>query len=135
MAVMVERKTYSELSELATYSERFKYLWLGDNELHSPRDISNPFYHSKDWQDVRSIVISRDLGSDMGLITEPIRDRILVHHMNPITRQDLEEFNVDVLLDPNNLITVSYSTHNKIHYGKKTLEPFIERVPGDTKLW
>lgn len=135
MAEMVERKTYSELIEFATYSERLKYLWLGDNEMHSPRDISNPFYHSKDWQDVRSLVISRDLGSDMGLITEPIRDRILVHHMNPITRQDLEDLNVDVLLDPNNLITVSYSTHNKIHYGKQTPEPFIERVPGDTKLW
>lgn len=132
---MVKRKTYSELAKLESYFDRFSYLWLGDKELNSPRDISNPFYHSTDWKAVRGLVITRDLGSDMGLITEPIRDRILVHHMNPITRKDLEEFNANVLLDPENLITVSYATHNKIHYGKKTLEPFIERVPGDTKLW
>lgn len=135
MVVQVDKKSYSELVKLKSYSERLDYLRLGDMELNSPRDISNPFYKSPAWQSVRSEVILRDLGSDMGLIEIPIRDRILVHHMNPISHKDIEEFNTDVLLNPENLITVSYDTHNIIHYRLKPKEIFIERAPGDTDLW
>lgn len=127
-------KTYSGLLKFETYDERLKYLFLGDQDRHSPRDISNPFYKSHAWLTLRADIISRDLVSDMGLIDIPIEDRVLVHHINPITREDIESFNEFKLLNPENLITVSYNTHNKIHYGSKPGVDYFERRPGDTTL-
>lgn len=125
-------KCYSELLKYNSYDERLDYLWLGDQERDSPRAISNAFYKSPAWLNFRPTIIARDFASDMGLMQVPIKDRILIHHINPITRYDLDEWNVDILLNPENVITVSYTTHNIIHYRLKRKEPYIERVPGDT---
>jgi len=81
-------------------------------------------------------VIARDLGFDLGAEDSPIRGKHVIHHMNPITLEDLDEGS-DNLLDPEFLITTAFRTHNAIHYGDKSLlpRPLVERAPGDTKLW
>lgn len=129
-------KTYSELITLDSFVERLKYLRLySNNPANANRELMNHFYKSKLWQQVREYVIRRDLGCDLGIENMFINDgHILVHHIEPITMQDLiDESNK--LWDADNLITVSYDTHNKIHYKNKIEDPVIERRPGDTKLW
>ena len=94
------------------------------------------FYKSREWAQARNYAISRDNGCDLALSDYPILDRVLVHHIIPITMQDLEEGS-DKLFDPENLVCVSHSTHNLIHYGTEETTPreYQERKPGDTKLW
>lgn len=127
-------RSYKELVLLDNFHDRFDYLFLGDNEKNSVHDISNPFYKSKAWLSLREDIIIRDSASDIGIIELPINDRILVHHINPVTRNALERFDESILLNPNNLITVSYETHNRIHYLKQK-DSYVERRPGDTKPW
>lgn len=134
---MVEslKRSYSELLKYDKFGDRFDYLYLGDNESNSPRDISNSFYKSKAWLQFRREIIDRDFGSDLGIFQIPINTGfILVHHINPITANDLETYNTTILLNPENVITTSIETHNKIHY-KKQIQQYQERKPGDTKLW
>lgn len=94
------------------------------------------FYHSKEWQTVRALVIARDNGFDMGLEDYPIGDGIIVHHMNPVSIADIERGNLDIL-NPEFLICVSKDTHNAIHYGgeSKRAKGLIERRPNDTCPW
>lgn len=128
------KRSYSELILLKSHAERLEYLKLLDNNVTSPRHISGSFYRSKTWKTIRKMVIDRDLGFDLGVFGVYIDGPMLVHHINPIDESDII-FQTKKLLDPENLITVSGNTHNLIHYNKKEKEQWVERKPGDTKLW
>lgn len=138
--MMTDRRTYSGLVRLSNYVDRFEYLKLlgsvGDDTFGHERWLNQAFYRSREWRRVRSKVIARDLGCDLGCEDRPIHDRILVHHMNPIRPEDLGDLNPEVL-DPEFLICVSHETHNAIHYGDQSGLILVpeERRPGDTKLW
>jgi len=127
-------RSYSELILLPTHAERLEYLKLLDNNVTSPRHMSASFYKSKTWKHIRQMVIDRDLGFDLGIFGVYIHGPMLVHHINPIDESDII-YQTKKLLDPENLITVSGNTHNLIHYNKKEKEQWVERKPGDTKLW
>jgi hypothetical protein len=133
-------RSYSELRHLETFGERFDYLKLGGRvgreTFGYDRWINQQFYTSVQWRQLRHFVISRDMGCDLGVDGYDIFSGLVIHHMNPITVEDLEHGNADVL-DPEFLITTSHRTHNAIHYGDAKLLPrdFTERKPGDTTLW
>lgn len=136
---MTER-SYSELKKLETFEERFQYLKLdgvvGVSTLGFDRWITQEFYHSYDWQRSRNQVILRDLGCDLGIIGYEIHTDLLIHHMNPMTAEDVIHGN-PWILDPEYLILTTKNTHNAIHYGNENLLPKVvmARVPNDTKLW
>lgn len=133
-------RRYSDLIRLNTFEERLSYLKLNGvvaNETFGfDRYLNQQFYKSSEWKKVRQQVIIRDQGCDLGVPGHDIYDQIIVHHMNPITIEDIEH-NPEILLDPEYLICVSLDTHNEIHYGigNNNCSSFVERVPGDTKLW
>lgn len=133
-------RTYSELRKLKTFKERFEYLRLdGEVGLETfgfDRCFNQRFYKSKEWLQSRDDIIIRDDGCDLGMKDREIRGRIIVHHLNPITLEDLEKRS-DLLLNPEYLITTFHKTHNAIHYGDITLldNPIIERSANDTCLW
>ena len=133
-------KTYNELKRLDTFEERFEYLKLdgvvGKSTFGFDRWVNQNFYRSREWKLVRDFVIVRDNGCDLGIIGFEIASGLLVHHMNPITIDDIAN-SMEMILDSNFLITTSLRTHNAIHYGDETLlprEPIVRRM-GDTKLW
>ena len=133
-------RTYSELMGLPTLKERFAYLKLpgsvGRSTFGSERYLNQRFYTSTQWKRVRDEVIVRDNGCDLGVEDYEIYDKILIHHMNPMTTKDIEE-GLESVLDPEFLISTTHRTHNAIHYGDKSqlILPPTERRPGDTKLW
>lgn len=133
-------RTYSELILLPTFEERFEYLKLTPNEVSSSirkfRYLNQRFYQSNEWRSVSNFVRVRDDGKDLGIKDRDISGRIYVHHLNPITLSDLEQGSPN-LLDPENLISCSFYTHEAITYSDETLLPkiFEDRRPGDTKLW
>ncbi len=133
-------RRYSELIKIPTFEERFEYLKLdarvGDITFGFDRYLNQALYKSREWRYIRPRVITRDEGRDMGLEGYEIGGRLIVHHMNPITLEDIEEGNL-IVFDPEYLITVSHDTHNAITYGNFDLLPKvpITRLPGDTKLW
>lgn len=133
-------RTYSELIKIPTFEERYRYLRLygvvGKDTFGFDRYLNQLFYTSELWRSVRDQVIIRDNGCDLGLESYNIFDRIIVHHMNPITVEDLEEAS-DYLLNPEFLITTSLNTHNAIHYGdeKLLIKSPIERSMNDTCPW
>lgn len=133
-------RTYSELSLLKTFEERFRYLQLngavGKETFGSDRFINQEFYRSLEWKSVRDFVIIRDGGCDLGINGFDIYGKILIHHMNPILPKDIETHN-DLLLNPEYLITTTLNTHNAIHYGDETLLATapIERSRNDTCPW
>lgn len=127
-------RSYSELCKLETFDERFEYLKLLDNNVTSPRHISEQFYKSHTWRNLRKDIIARDLAFDLGVVGVYIEGPILVHHINPIDENDII-YQTAKLLDPENLISTSLNTHNKIHYKQEVKEAWVERTPGDTKLW
>lgn len=94
------------------------------------------FYTSTQWRQVRNFVIARDNGCDLGVDGYEIYDRVVIHHMNPMSAKDITHGDPGIL-DPEFLITTSHRTHNAIHYGDERLllRPLVERRPGDTKLW
>lgn len=133
-------KTYSELSQLATFEERFRYLKLtgvvGKETFGYDRYLNQLFYSSKKWKAIRDHVIVRDNGCDLGAEGYEIHGRIIIHHMNIITREDIERES-EYLLDPEFLITTTHNTHNAIHYSDESLlmsKP-IERTKNDTCPW
>lgn len=135
------RRCYEELMALETFEERFRYLQLhcqvGIDTFGFDRYMNQDFYRSKEWQRVRSFVITRDNGCDLGISERPIAGAIYVHHIVPITPQDIIDSS-DCLLDPNNLICVSHETHNAIHYGDDSIlhkYDVTERTPNDTSPW
>lgn len=127
-------RSYSELILIDNYTDRLEYLKLLDNNVDSPRDISERFYKSDTWLYVRKTIIDRDHGFDLGIFGLYIDGVKMVHHINPITEFDII-YQTYKLTDPENLITVSIPTHNKIHYNNDEKEEWVERSPGDTKLW
>ena len=122
-------RRYSDMILLPSFKERLDYLMLLDGNVKSPRKNSMAFYKSKTWKQVRKEIIFRDLTFDLGVEGVDILDKVLVHHINPITDDDILNESRK-LYDPENLITVSLNTHNIIHYGNKE-EEYVERQPGD----
>lgn len=133
-------RTYSDLRRFSTFDERFKYLKLRGQVGHSTfghdRYINQLFYTSAQWREVRQVVILRDNSCDMGVDGYEIHSGLYIHHMNPMTIEDIESANPDIL-NPEFLITVTHATHNAIHYGNESLlpRPTLARKAGDTKLW
>ena len=134
-------RTYSELMTLETFEERYDYLRLGgrvgEDTFGFDRYLNQIFYNSEEWKSVRNYVISRDNGCDLGMPDREIRgNKILVHHMNPISKEDILNRS-DILLNPEYLITTVKNTHDAIHYGDKELlykDPII-RSQNDTCPW
>lgn len=137
---MVMIRTYSELSTLPTFKERYEYLRLGgtvgEDTFGFDRYLNQIFYKSAEWQSVRREVIIRDNGCDLGLEGYEIRGKILIHHMNPIRVEDIVKRS-DMLLNPEYLITTMLVTHNAIHYSDATLLSTLpkERSRNDTCPW
>lgn len=133
-------RTYSELRRFETFEERYEYLRLrggvGDSTFGFDRYINQQFYTSRQWRQVRDHVIVRDNGMDLGIDGYEINDRVIIHHMNPMTVDDIVAGSSDIL-DPEFLITTTHRTHNAIHYGDANLlpKPLVERRPGDTRQW
>lgn len=133
-------RNYSELRSLKTFEERFDYLRLRGSVGHPTfgyeRYINQRFYTSREWKHVRNEVIARDSGLDLGVPGYEIYDRIIIHHMNPMSPDDIIHDD-ESILDPRYLITTTHRTHNAIHYGDRDqLFPMMaDRSVGDTKLW
>lgn len=133
-------RTYSELSQLATFEERYRYLrlggYVGKETFGFDRWINQMFYKDPEWLKVRDIVIMRDNGCDLGIEGREIYSRIIVHHMNPITKADILDRS-KFLLDPEYLICTVKNTHDAIHYGDESLLITlpIERSKNDTCPW
>lgn len=133
-------RRYSDIKGYLTLKERFEYLALhgsvADMTFGGHRYVNQRFYTSKKWKAARDEVIIRDDGCDLGIPGYTIMDKLLVHHMNPITIEDLEEDNPD-LYNPEFLICVSENTHNAIHFGSFDLlpQPLVERFPNDMCPW
>lgn len=137
---MTKIRTYSEMRREDTFEGRYEYLKLGGEVGHSTfgfdRWINQEFYRSREWKSLRDYVIVRDNGLDLGMVDHEIQGPPLVHHVNPISVDDITS-GLHWILDPEYLITTSKDTHNAIHYGDSSLlrQPFKERSRGDTKLW
>jgi len=134
-------RTYTELITLPTIKERYEYLKLGGAvgvvTFGGDRTFNQNFYSSRMWKDVRRQIIIRDHGCDLGVEGYDINNRITIHHMNPVTRDDIRNEDWEYLTNPEYLISCSYLTHQAIHYGDNTLLPKtpIERTPNDTCPW
>jgi len=133
-------RTYSELITFNTFKERYLYLRLdgkvGEKTFGYNRHINQKFYHSNEWLSFRDMIIIRDSGCDLGVEGYEIYRTIIVHHLNPITVDDIINYRPCVY-DPENVICTQLSTHNAIHYGDESLLmlPPIERTKNDTCPW
>lgn len=134
-------KTYSELITLPTFEERYKYLRLdgevGKETFGFDRWLNQVFYNSKEWKTFRRDMIVRDMGCDLGIRDREIVGSIMIHHINPISLNDIINRRIEILMNPDNSICTSLATHNAIHYGDENLlvkEP-IERRKNDTCPW
>lgn len=133
-------RTYNEAIQISNFVDRFHYLQLfgqvGIDTFGYDRYLNQMFYHDSDWKKVRNEAIIRDGGCDLADQNRPILRGLIVHHINPIDRDDV--INRDPkLFDLNNLICVSPITHRAIHYGsdKALIGASKARCAGDTKLW
>ena len=133
-------RTYSKLILLSTFEERYEYLQLkgfvGKDTFGFDRYLNQNFYRSPEWKRVRDFVIIRDNGCDLGIEDRTIHSKIIIHHMNPIGMDDIQNVS-DFLLNPEYLICTTHQTHNAIHYGDENLltrNP-IERRINDTCPW
>lgn len=137
---MSKIRTYSELCQNGSFEDRFQYLSLkgvvGGITFGHERYLNQRFYTSREWRQLRSHVIARDEGCDLGVEGYEIHSKILIHHLNPVRRDQIIHGDMDIL-DPEFLITTTHQTHNAIHYGDERQLPkkFVERRPGDTKMW
>ena len=136
-------RTYSELTTIPTFEERYKYLRIGgkigEETFGFDRYINQKFYKSDEWLEVRDYVIVRDMGCDLGITDHKIPDGvpIIIHHMNPINVKDIVN-KTKYLLDPEFLISTYKLTHDSIHYGIDSIiftNPYVERRPNDTCPW
>lgn len=137
----MNKKTYSELIQIPTFRERYRYLRLGGKAgeltFGNERYLNQILYKSPEWKKIRREIIIRDNGCDLGCEGYSIVGIPLIHHMNPITVEDIVNRDEKVF-DPENLICVSRRTHNAIHYGDEELlliDEIIERRPNDTIPW
>ena len=133
-------RTYSELITLPTFKERYEYLRLGgrvgEDTFGFDRYLNQAFYKSEEWRSIRDHVITRDDGCDLGMEGHEIFGRILIHHMNPIRKEDIINRS-DILLNPEYLICTIKNTHDAIHYGDESLLVIapVERRKNDTCPW
>ena len=133
-------RTYSELITLPTFEERYKYARLGgrvgESTFGYERYLNQLFYESKEWRDFRRSIIIRDRGCDLGILGREISGLIMIHHLNPISVDDILQRR-ECLLDPENAICASPNTHRAIHYGDESLliKAPIVRSKNDTCTW
>lgn len=134
-------RTYSELIQLQTFKERFRYLKLsgavGKATFGYDRYLNQSFYRSQEWKRLRNEIIVRDNGCELGLEDYPIAGRIFIHHMNPIEDDDIIN-STEYLMNPDYLVCVSHDVHNAIHYGNEDIlrsKTFTPRTPNDTCPW
>lgn len=134
-------RTYSELLQYHSFQDRFNYLSLkgtvAEQTFGFDRYLNQRFYKSKEWKSIREKVIIRDNGCDLGVQDFPIYGNIIIHHMNPVSLEELSN-NIQMVLNPEYLICVSLDTHNAIHYGDASIinkYNTVERCAGDTILW
>lgn len=136
-------KSYTELVKIDNYYDRIRYLMLhqipSEETFGGHRWLNQNLYNSREWRDLRRDVIIRDGSCDLACGDHLLDKYVMIHHINPITIEDIEEHRPNVF-DMDNLVCVSRTTHNMIHYGSeeeiKFLKMFsVERRPGDTKLW
>ena len=135
------RRSYHELVRLKTFEERYEYLRLsgmvGQSTFGSDRYLNQALYTSPEWKSFRNRIIIRDNGCDLGIEgRDVLGDRIIIHHINPLTVEDVENRS-PVIFDPDNVVCVSHNTHQAIHYGDQSLlqkDP-VERTPNDTCPW
>ena len=139
--MMTNIKTYSELLSFDNFKDRYNYLKLngkvGDETFGFERYLNQKFYKSKEWKDIRNFVILRDNGCDLGVNGCEIYGKIIIHHMNPVSSEDIVKRS-DYLLNPEYLISTTILTHNAIHYGDyNSIENnfWTERNANDTCLW
>lgn len=131
---------YSELILLPTFEERFRYLQsfqkIGDRTFGGDRYLNQSFYSSLEWRNIRHSIVVRDNGYDLAVEGYPVGSRGYIHHINPLTVDQLTHGH-DCLFDPENLILCSFKTHNAIHFGSidSLPKPIVERRPGDTCPW
>ena len=133
-------RTYDELITFPTFEERYNYLRIkarvGEDTFGVDRYMNQMFYRSKEWKRIRDIVILRDNGCDLGVEGYDVYEKAVIHHMNPLSIDDIKHAS-DNLMNPRYLITVSFNTHQAIHYGTElgliTLPK--ERRPNDTCPW
>lgn len=137
----MKNRSYSELIRLETFEDRFDYLYIGGGvgreTFGCNRYLNQAFYTSKEWRKFRREIIVRDLGCDLGIEDREIYGMIVIHHLNPITIEDIIDRRFEVLLNPENAICTSEHTHKAIHYSDKEaliLNP-IERIKNDTCPW
>ena len=133
--------TYSECIQFTEFMDRYRYLKLGggigEMTFGFERYLNQEFYHSDAWKSFRHKIIIRDNGNDLGVDGFQIGGRIIIHHIRPITIADIRDGS-PIVLDPENAICTSHTTHEAIHFGsEKLLESYFPtaRMPGDTKLW
>lgn len=133
-------RTYTELMQYQTFIERYRYLKLGgkvgEDTFGFDRYLNQQFYKSKEWRRIRDEVIMRDCACDLGIPDREIPSRIIIHHMNPITKEDILNRSI-YLLDPEYMICTLKRTHDAIHYGDESLlydEPIV-RTKNDTCPW
>ena len=133
-------RTYTELRRFETFEDRYEYLRLGgevgQTTFGFDRWLNQQLYSSYQWRRARDQVIVRDAGCDLGVPGFELEIGLLVHHMNPLTPEDIEN-GEEWIFDPEFLIVTSKRTHNAIHFGDRSLLPRapVERTPGDTTLW
>lgn len=134
-------RTYSELILLPSFNERYKYLRLdgtvGEETFGFDRYLNQIFYKSKEWLTVRDEVILRDNGCDLAIPGREIPTRAIIHHMNPLSKEDILN-RTDFLLNPEYLICVSKRTHDAIHYSDDSIllpDVLVERTRNDTCPW
>ena len=140
MVIQMIIRTYNELMLLPTFEERFEYLKLsgrvGEETFGFDRWLNQKFYRSAEWKHLRDQVIIRDNGCDLGVEGREIYGKILIHHMNPISKKDILE-RTDLLLNPMYLISVTKQTHDAIHYSDESIlmkDPIV-RSRNDTCPW
>lgn len=140
MSVIPILRNYSDMIELPTFLERLRYLKLrggvAQETFGADRYINQAFYASYEWKEARRNAIARDLGCDLAIADYPILYGLLVHHMNPVTIDQIKERDPSIL-DVEYLITTTQNTHNAIHYADERSYSLgiEERKPGDTSLW
>lgn len=133
-------RCYSEMIKLPTFKERFEYLKLGgkvgDVTFGHERYLNQILYSSRDWKDFRREIIIRDDGCDLAFDGMYVRGKILIHHINPISKRDILDRS-SIIFDPENVICVSHRTHEAIHYSDASLLPedYVPRKPNDTIPW
>lgn len=134
-------RSYSELVTIPTFKERYEYLKLngrvGEETFGFDRYLNQRFYKSSEWRRLRNEIILRDSGCDLGMEDREIQGTIIIHHMNPVSVEDLM-YHIGHVMNPDFLICTSLTTHNAIHYGDESLllrDDVVERKPYDTCPW